>query len=455
MTDPTVPQDTAGRRRMIISLALPIIAGMISQNVLNLIDTAMVGTLGDAALAAVGTGSFANFLAVAFIMGLSVGVQSMVARRLGEGRKDAVAVPLNGALLLAIGAGIPLSIVLYQLVPSIFPVLNRDPAVVEMGVPYLQTRIIAMTAVGMNFSFRGFWNGINQSKMYLRTLLVMHATNIVLNWLLIFGNLGFPEMGATGAGVASAIATYTGTAVYIVLAVGHAREGGFLRGLPDSKTIRTMLRLSVPNGLQQTSMAGSLVALFWIINNLGHGSGDTATAEIAAANVVVNLTLVAILPGIGLGITAASLVGQALGRCQPDDAERWGWDVVRVSAVVLGALGLPMLLIPDVILAGFLHDAATLDLARGPLRLVGASIAIDGVGMVLMNALLGAGASRTVMGVAVTVQWVVFLPAAYVIGPVLGYGLVEIWAAQVVYRALLAAVMVVLWRRGEWKTIEV
>lgn len=455
MADPPVPQDTAGRRRMIVSLALPIIAGMISQNVLNLIDTAMVGTLGDAALAAVGTGSFANFLAVAFIMGLSVGVQSMVARRLGEGRRDAVAVPLNGALLLAIATGIPLSIVLYQLVPSIFPVLNRDPAVIEAGVPYLQTRIIAMTAVGMNFSFRGFWNGINLSKMYLRTLLVMHATNIVLNWLLIFGNLGFPEMGATGAGVASAIATYTGTAVYILLAVNHAREGGFLRGLPDGKTIRTMLRLSIPNGLQQTSMAGSLVALFWIINNLGHESGDMATAEVAAANVVVNLTLVAILPGIGLGITAASLVGQALGRCQPDDAERWGWDVVRVSAVVLGGLGLPMLLIPDVILSGFLHDAATLDLARGPLRLVGASIAVDGVGMVLMNALLGAGASRTVMGVAVTVQWVVFLPAAYVIGPVLGYGLVAIWAAQVVYRALLAAVMVVLWRRGDWKTIEV
>ena len=455
MDECAVPQDKAGRRRMIVSLALPIIAGMISQNVLNLIDTAMVGTLGDAALAAVGTGSFANFLAVAFIMGLSVGVQSMVARRLGEGRKGEVAVPLNGALLLAVSTGIPLSIVIYQLVPSIFPVLNRDPTVVDMGVPYLQSRIIAMTAVGMNFSFRGFWNGINLSKMYLRTLLVMHATNIVLNWLLIFGNLGFPEMGATGAGVASAIATYTGTAVYILLALKHAREGGFLRGLPDGKTIRTMLRLSVPNGLQQTSMAGSLVALFWIINHIGHESGDMATAEVAAANVVINLTLVAILPGIGLGITAASLVGQALGRCQPDDAERWGWDVVRVSAVVLGSLGLPMLLVPDVILSGFLHDAATLELARGPLRLVGASIAIDGVGMVLMNALLGAGASRTVMGVAVTVQWVVFLPAAYIIGPVLGYGLVAIWAAQVAYRALLAGVMVVLWRRGEWKTIEV
>lgn len=443
------------RRRQILTLALPIIGGMISQNVLNLVDTAMVGTLGDTALAAVGTGSFANFLAIAFITGLSTGVQAMVARRLGEGRTSEVAVPLNGALILALAMAIPASLVLYQLVPLVFPALNRDPLVVADGVPYLQARIVGMAAVGMNFAFRGYWNGVNMSRMYLRTLLLMHATNISLNWLLIFGHLGFPELGATGAGVASAIATYVGTGYYIVLALKHARPGGFLRGLPDGATLRTMLRLSIPNGLQQTSMAGSLVALFWIISQLGSGAGELATAQVAAANVVINVTLVALLPGVGLGLTAASLVGQALGRKDTSDAAQWGNDVARVSAVVLGLLGLPMLLLPDLILGAFLHDAATLDIARGPLRLVGAVIAFDGVGMVFMNALLGAGASRTVMVVSVTVQWLVFLPVAFLVGPVMGGGLLAIWAAQGGYRTLLSVVMVVLWRRGQWKTIVV
>lgn len=455
MTDPPVPQDTAGRRRMIVSLALPIIAGMISQNVLNLIDTAMVGTLGDAALAAVGTGSFANFLAVAFIMGLSVGVQSMVARRLGEGRREAVAVPLNGALLLAISTGIPLSIVLYQLVPSIFPVLNRDPAVVEMGVPYLQTRIIAMTAVGMNFSFRGYWNGVNLSKLYLRTLLVMHAANILLNWLLIFGNLGMPQMGAAGAGVASAIATYVGTGYYLYLGLCHARANGFLHGLPGADTFRTIGRLALPNAVQQLFFAAGFNVLFWIIAHSNIADEAHATAEVAAANVVINVTLVAVLPGLGLGLAAASLVGQALGRLDPEDAKAWGWDVVRIAAGVMTLLGLPMLIFPDAILGVFLHEPETIEIARGPLRLVGATIGIDAVGMVLMNALIGAGAARTSMVVSIATQWLLFLPVAYLLGPVLGAGLLAIWIAQATYRSLTAVIFAHLWRKGRWATIKV
>jgi len=448
----TDPEPMRQRRKKILALALPIIGGMVSQNVLNLVDTAMVGTLGDAALAAVGTGSFANFLAMAFIMGLSAGVQAMVARRLGEGRKAEVAVPLNGALILAASMALPASIVLYFLVPAVFPVLNADPEVAAAGVPYLQWRLMAMVAVGMNFAFRGYWNGVSMSGMYLRTLLVMHAANIGLNWLLIFGNLGMPALGAEGAGLASTISTYVGTAYYVWLAMQHARDGGFLRGLPSRESLRTMLRLSVPNGLQQTSMAGSLVALFWII---GHSDPDptTATSLVAAANVVINVTLVALLPGMGLGLTAASLVGQALGRGDPEDASRWGHDVARVASVGLGALGLPMVLVPDLILGVFLHDPATLDLARTPLRLVGAVMAIDGVGMVYINALLGAGASRSVMVVAVLVQWGVFLPAAYVIGPVLGAGLTALWAAQGGYRVLLAVIVGVMWRRGGWRSI--
>src|SRR5690606_32613901 len=140
----------------------------------------------------------------------------------------------------------------------------------------------------------------------------------------------------------------------------------------------------------------------------GLAAGRDATSEVAAANVVINVTLVALLPGLGLGIASASLVGQALGRRDPEDARRWAWDVVRVAAVVMSLLGLPMLALPDLVLAPFLHDPDTLALARGPLRLVGAMIVVDSVGMVLGNSLMGAGATRTVMVVSVLTQWVFF-----------------------------------------------
>ncbi len=443
------------RVRQVLAIALPIIGGMTSQNILNLVDTGMVGTLGDEALAAVGTGSFANFLAMAFITGLSAGVQAIASRRKGEGNEGQMAVALNGALLLAVVLAVPLSFGLYFVVPTVFPLLNPDPAVVEAGVPYLQARIVAMTAVGMNFAFRGYWNGVNLSKLYLRTLLVMHAANIFLNWVLIFGNLGAPQMGAEGAGVASAIATYMGTAYYFVLGMHHARNNGFLRKRPPMETLRTIIRLAGPNAIQQLFFAAGFNVLFWIIAHSNMVDEAHATAEVAAANVVINVTLVAVLPGLGLGLAAASLVGQALGRKDADDASAWGWDVVKIAAVVMGALGLPMLLFPDLLLGVFLHEPETLDVARGPLRLVGATIAIDAVGMVLMNSLIGAGASRTSMVVSVSTQWLLFLPAAYVLGPVLGMGLLAIWTAQVSYRILTAVIFAHIWRQGRWADIKV
>ena len=436
------------RYRSVLSLGLPIVGGMISQNVLNLVDTAMVGSLGDAALAGVGTGSFLNFMAIAFVMGFSSGVQAMVSRRVGEGRAAEAAIPLNGALLLILGLTIPWAVLLYNLVPTLFPLVNDSASVVDVGVPYLQARLWGIAAVGMNFSFRGYWNGVRRPGLYLKTLLVMHAVNIGLNYVLIFGHFGAPELGATGAGVASAVSVWVGTATYLFLGSRHARANSFLAGLPDRASVKTMLRLAVPTGVQQLLFSGGYTALFWILGQVG-------TAATAAANVVINVMLVAILPGIAFGIAGATLVGQAIGAKDAADAKRWGWDVTLVAGTTIGLLGLPMVLAPEPILGLFIHELDTLALARAPLMIFGATIAFDAVGLVLMNTLLGAGASRTTAVVSIGCQWLLFLPAAYVVGPVLGYGLVGIWIAQAIYRAVQAGIFAVLWQRGRWAAIQV
>ncbi|MCU0303534.1 MAG: MATE family efflux transporter [Thermoanaerobaculales bacterium] len=436
------------RRRRILALALPIVGGMVSQNVLNLVDTAMVGVLGAAALAAVGMASFANFMASAFITGLSAGVQAMAARRLGEGRSADAAVPLNGGLLLAVVLALPLSVTLIAFTDEIFALLVDDPEVAALGAPYLGARLAAMAALGVNFAFRGYWNGVSMSKVYMRTLVVMHASNIALNWVLIFGHLGLPALGVAGAGIGSAIATFIGSVLYVVQGWRLARGNGFLRRLPDRRSLATMLRLSVPTGFQQFFFAAGLTAFFWIIGRVG-------TAELAASNVLVQLLLVAILPGLGSGMAAASLVGQALGRGDATDAKRWGWEVARLATVTVGLLALLGLVLPDLLLRPFLHDEATLALARLPLRILAATMSLDTLGMVLMNALLGAGDNLRVMAVALVLQWVVFLPSAYLVGPVLGLGITGIWVAHVGYRVLQAAIFAGMWRRGDWTRIEV
>ena len=436
------------RLNRILTIALPIIGGMMSQNVLNLVDTAMVGTLGPTALAAVGIGGFASFMAGAAIMGLSSGVQAMTARRVGEGRGDESAVPLNGGLFLALCIGIPLTIAAYLAAPALFPYLTPDAAVSGQGVPYFQARCLAIIAVGMNFSFRGYFTGVGMSRIYLQTLLIMHACNIALNYLLIFGNFGFPELGAEGAGAGTAIATGIGTCIYFFLGWRKARQNGFFHRVPRRDTMTTMLRLSIPAAIQQFLFAAGMTALFWIIGQVG-------TAETAAANVMVNLFLAALLPGMGLSMAAMTLVSEALGRGEPADARQWGYDVLKITCLALALFGLPAIIAPEVLLSGFIRDQAVIAVGSAPLRFMGAVMSIEAAGLVLMNALLGAGAARAVMLTSVSTQWLFGLPLAWYVGPHLGYGLLAIWIAFSSYRFVQTMVFAVLWARGGWQSIRI
>src|SRR5690606_28485323 len=154
------------------------------------------------------------------------------------------------------------------------------------------------------------------------------------------------------------------------------------------------------------------------------------------------------------GLSATSLVGQALGRRDAEDAYRWGWDVTRLAILLLGLMAMPMWLVPDLILGIFLHDPALIELGRLPLMITGVAICLDGIAIVFTQALLGAGAARSVMLVTLCVQWFFFLPLAYIIGPVLGAGLLGVWILQAGQRLLTSTLLGWLWVRRRWASIE-
>ncbi len=436
----------ASRRQRILTLALPIVGGMLSQNLLNVVDTAMVGFLGNAALAAVGLGSFVVFMCQALILGISTGVQTLAARKKGEGQIDRAAKILNTALLLVLVAAPVLSVIFIQLAEPLYPFLNKDASVIEQGVPYLEWRLAATVFVGMNFAFRGYWNALDLSRLYMKTLIIMHACNIFLNYVLIFGNFGSPALGVTGAGMASAISMAIGTAIYFYLGLAHARKDGFLRGLATRQETHSLIRISGPSSLQQLFFAAGFVAIFWIIGKVG-------TTELAAANVLITVTLFAILPGLGLGLACTTLVSQALGRGDREDAYRWAWDVAKVTVVVMTVLGLPMWLIPDLVSSIFIHDAATRDVARWPMRLVGLTMPIEALGFAFMHGLLGAGDAKGVMYVSIGIQWLLLIPLAYLIGPILGFGLLAIWLLQGGTRSMQSAIFLLKWKSRQWQQI--
>ena len=439
------------RLQRILNLALPVIAGMVSQNVLNLVDTAMVSRLpnSNAALAAVGYGGFALFFAQSIILGLSTGVQASAARRKGQGRLAETGHFLNAALLIILLVAPLLSVALYYLIPFLYAYISQDPEVIALGVPYLQIRTAGIIFVAMNFSFRGYWNAVDLTRLYMTTLISMHALNIALNYILIFGHFGAPAMGVRGAAYASIISLGFGTAIYFWLGMRWARGYGFLQHLPGREDIKRLVQLSLPNGVQQMFFSAGFLALFWIIGQIG-------TAEVAAANVLMNLMLVAYLPGVGFGLAAATLVGQALGRNDPLDASRWAWDVVRVALIAMGLIGLPMVLAPEAVLnAVYRLQPETLEMALWPLRLVGLSMVFEAFGTILQSSLLGAGDARRVMLTSIANQWLLLLPAAYVVGPMLGFGLTALWALQVISRCVQALIFAHYWRSQRWAQIKI
>jgi putative MATE family efflux protein len=416
---------------------------MVSQNILNLVDAAMVGSLGDAALAATGMGSFVNWLCFSAILGLASAVQAMAARRLGEGHTSEVAKPLNGGLLIALAIGLPLSLMLLGAAEPILALLLDDPQVLALAIPYLQIRLLGMAGVGMNFAFRGFWSAVEQTRFYLITLLVMHSLNILLNWILIYGNLGMPAMGVQGAALGSTLAIYGGTLLHLGFASARARQWGFMHGLPSLQRVRTLLGIALPASAQNLFFSGGMVALFWIIGQIG-------TAELAAAHVLMTLVLAGLLPSMAFGLAGASLVGQSLGRGEPRDAWLWAWQVTQLATWVAISIGTVVFLFHRPILGVFLDDPGTLSLAIAPLMLAAGGMIFDATGTVLMNAHHGAGDTRRIMLASMCLQWGLFLPAAWWVGPQAGGGLLAVWLCWAAYRLLHTLTMVTLWQRGAW-----
>ena len=433
----------------IFSLGLPIIGGMLSQSLLNLVDAAMVGALGETSLAGIGIGGYAIFIAISLILGLSSGVQAQIARRKGQDRDHEIAIPLIWGLLCALLITIPLTLLFLHSSEYIVALFSDDIQAIAIADSYFDYRILALLAIGLNLSVRGYWNGTNRPMVYLRVLLLTHILNAVLNYLLIYGHLGFEPMGAPGAGLGTTISLYFGAMLIGLLTLQDTARRKLNRfNLAERTALKSLLRLAIPHSIQQFFFAAAVAVLFWIIGLLG-------TEQQAIGHVLINLALLLILPGVGLGIASTTLVSHALGQQRPELACRWGWDVIVVATIIMATLSLPMWLAPEAILSLFLTTEQAIAEARLPLMLTGAAICLDAAAIVLTQALLGAGANRTVMIITTAGQWLFYLPLAWFVGPWLGFGLTGIWIIQIIHRSLSSLAFIYIWNKRSWVHIRI
>jgi len=414
---------------------------------MTFVDTLMVGTLGNAALGGVGIGGQLFFLLLASALGLAAGVQAMVARRIGEDKPEATGKLLNVGIVLAVIVGISLVAVGYVAMPSSFAAINDDPMVVDQGLAYLETRMPSLLFIAVNVVFRAYWIGVSAAKWSMISIVSLSLSNIFFNYLLIFGHFGAPRLEVAGAGLGSTLAVLVGLLVNVGFALRLAVVNGFMRGLPNSKEVISIANLSYPESIRQVLFSVGVVLLYVIVSQIG-------TTELAAFHVVISVCLIAYMPHIGIGGAATTLVGEALGRKDADDAKRWGWQVSNIGLVVLTALAVLIASFPRPILGLFLADELTLAVAILPLQLAVFAHALDGYGKVFASSLVGAGATTAAMKLTVLPQWLLLLPALAAC-VTLGYGLSAAMGIFLVSTAIAALLFVYVWHRGRWANIQV
>lgn len=431
----------------ITGLAMPIIAGMLSQNVLNLVDTAMVGRLGAESLAAVGISSMVAFLYLSPVLGITSGVQAIAARKKGEGKLSEAACPLNTALIYSLIVSVFIIAAAYWLVDPLFKLICETDSVREIASDYFLIRVSAAFFAISNFAFRGYWNAVDKPKVYMNTLFVMHATNIFFNYCLIFGKFGFPRLEAQGAALATAGSIVIGTIIYFYNAFVQAREQGFLRNLPSFEKLIAITKISIPAGFELFITMSNMVVLYWLVGKIG-------TSELAAINILMNIFLVTLLPAIGFGITLATLSGQALGAGDKEIAMTWGTDVSKIAFCLFITLSLPCFLFPKLILQIFTHDSSVIEVAIVALRIMGLTLAFEMLGMIFFDGLKGLGDTKFLNILSFVVQWVIFLPLVYVFIFVLKWSLLQIWSLQIVLHLIQTVILFNYWYKGKWLEIK-
>lgn len=421
--------------KRILTLSLPIMGGMISQNILNLVDTLMIGQIGSLALAGSGIGAFIFFVLFIGFTGISSGVQTMVARFKGTNHPEHYPIALMLGLWVSIGLAICITIFTLAFSHELTAHFSTSCDVTQIGKDYLSFRVIGLTFFAICLVIRGFWNGASDPMRYLKVIIGIHVMNIILNYAFIFGHFGAPELGAAGAGLASSLALAMGAIIYLI----DIRS--FLRWRigPIQSNGRWLAELSIPMALQQIIFAAGVTGFYWIL-------GQISTNAMAIGNVLVNIILVAILPGVGLGMATMTLVSESLGKCDGAQTFTWPNKVLLVSIVMIGTISALAFAFPELILRPFMTDLDLLKQSILPLRLDCVGVMFEVGAIIFMNALNGADQTKLVAWVSSLLHWGFYLPLAYYFGVTLGHGILAAWSIYIIFQFIQLALFMLYWR---------
>ncbi|MDE2219885.1 MAG: MATE family efflux transporter [Gammaproteobacteria bacterium] len=447
-------------QRAIVALAMPLIANSAVQLVLNLTDVWFIGRISTQALAAV---SAVHWLAIVVLMvlsGVGMAVQTVAAQAHGA-RRQARAAQAVWIAMWALLLSVPLFVAVGLSIRAMLAPFGLPPAIVDMAAAFWLPRVGGSCFGAGVWALLGFFNAIGRPRVTLLVTAVMALANALFNEIFIF----HWHLGVAGSGLATMVAQACGLglAMYAFLR-GHYRHGyrTHLTWTPNLRRIWTQLRIGFPMGLL---MAADLIgfSLFQIMQvKLGEVEG-------AASQVVMIMTAISYLPGVGIALAGTTLVGQAIGAGDRDWAYRLGSRVILMTALYMGGMGLLLALagpwlLPLFVGIGGAQAAAVIALGAQLLWIAAAYQFFDGLNLASGMALRGAGDAMLPATLVIALSWFVFVPLAHMMSFAPGQGWVAFlpqwglgarggWFSVVIYTLLVGVTLAGRWRSRAWQQL--
>ena len=439
-----------GGVREVAALGLPVVLQNLAVTLMHVVDTAIVGRLGPAELAGVGYGGIWIWTAQCFFVGVATGVQSFVSQAHGAGRERecgpwlwralAVAVPPAALVLALFAAGFP----------WLLTVLAPAPELAAPATDYVRARSLGVVGILCGISLHSFLRGTGDMRTPLVASVIGNLVNAALAYGLVYGAFGLPQLGVQGAGLATAASEYLYAALLFVAVLRRPARARYATAPAPLQRddLRRFVRTSVPIGGQWFLD----MITFALFTTLIARMGATSMAASQAFLVLLHLSFMQV---VGVQIAASTLVGRYVGARDLVAAERAHRSALLLGLSLAAAVSLVFVVAPGPLLRLFTDDGVVLTLGM-PLLWVGAAFnLLDAAAIVASGALRGAGDTRFPFWVQTAAAWLLYLPAAWLLGVALDGGLLGAWIGASLYSLALSIVFVLRFRSGAWKSIRI
>jgi putative MATE family efflux protein len=444
-------QFTSGSiNRAIVLLSIPMVLEMIMEGVFVLVDAYWVSKISVDALATVGLTESVMTIVYALAAGLSSATTAMVARRTGEGDKEGASRAAVQATVLALFIALLIGLPGYLFAEEVLRLMGGNEKLIEECAGYTRIMFGTNAVILMLFLFNAVFRGVGNAVHAMWILLISNIINIILDPIFIFGWGPVPAMGIEGAAIATVIGRSTGVVLQVYLLIkGTEFVGIGLRHLRVAR--RTILRLSqvaAGGAGQYIISSSSWVFLVRIVSEFG-------SEAVAGYTVAIRIIIFTFMPIWGLGNAAATLVGQNLGAGQPHRAEESAWRTAHFTMLLLVFISLALAATAPFTIPQFSQDSQVIQVGIDTLRIFCVSYPIFAYGLILSQSFNGAGDTRTPTLVNFICFWILEIPLGYLLGISAGWEVSGVCWAVAISESLMSVVMVLLFRRGTWKKVEI